>query len=201
MADKEYRKVWKDGDAVLLTVELHWPQVEARCPGGRRVNRYYDALADRWRQRWEGPLLARAREAAGPETPPWEAKLDFHVTREDDAFLSLYLDAYEYTGGAHGNTVRTGDTWHMPAGTPCTLRELLPQARWWRRTALDEIRRQIGARVAAGESLFFEDWVKLASVHFCPDRFYLEGENAVVFYPLYTIAPYVEGIPTFPLKI
>ena len=59
-----YRQVFKEGEAVLLTVTARWPRLEGDFPGVRRVNRYYDALFQRWRRRWEGPLLERARAAA-----------------------------------------------------------------------------------------------------------------------------------------
>ena len=34
---------------------------------------------------------------------------------------------------------------------------------------------------------------------FDPERFYCTPEGPVVFYPLYSVAPYAEGIPVFPI--
>ena len=59
-----YRQVFREGEAVLLTASARWLQLEETSPGARRVNRYYNALFDRWRRRWEGPLLERAKAAA-----------------------------------------------------------------------------------------------------------------------------------------
>ena len=56
-----YRKVFRDGETVLLTVTQRWPRLAGDSPGLRRIDRYYDALAERWRKRWEGPLLERAK--------------------------------------------------------------------------------------------------------------------------------------------
>ena len=196
-----YRQVFRDGETVLLTVTQRWPRLSGESPGLRRIDRYYDALAERWRNRWVGSLLERAKAAAGPETPPWEASLDFTVTLFRDGLLSLWLEASEDTGARRPHRIRMGDTWRIPTGVPVTLRELLPLQRWWRGPVLEEVRRQIGARVSSGESLFYEGWPQLASRLFSPDRFYLTAQGAAVFYPIESIAPALEGFPTFFLPI
>lgn len=38
------------------------------------------------------------------ETTPWEAKIDSEITFEDSHLLTIALDAYIFTGGAHGYT-------------------------------------------------------------------------------------------------
>lgn len=192
-----YEKVFKDGESVLLTVRQKWPRLAGDGPGPRRINRYYDALADRWRRRWEGPLLEAAKAAAGPETPPWEARLDFTVTLFDGRLFSLHADAAEDTGRRHPLRVRQGDAWRLPGGAPVTLRELLPPRRWWRGPVLEEVRRQIGRQVSAGEAVYFEDWPRLASRQFSFRRFWLTAEGPVIFYPVGALAPELEGFPAF----
>ena len=46
----------------------------------------------------------------------WEAHMEFFITYNDNCFLSMYTDRYEYTGGAHGNTIRTSETWELTRG-------------------------------------------------------------------------------------
>lgn len=194
-----YEEVLREGETVLLILRARWPQLEGEGPGVRRVNRYYDALADRWKHRWKGPLLDRARAAAGPETPPWEARLDFTVTCFQEGLFSLHWDAAEDVGERRPHRVRQGDLWKLPQGVPMTLRELLPPRRWWRGPVLEEVRRQIGERLQAGEAVFYDDWPSLASRKFSPGRFYLTEKGPVVFYPVESIAPALEGFPTFSL--
>lgn len=195
-----YEEVFQEGEAVLLTIRARWPRLEENCPGCRRVNRYYEALADRWKKRWAGPLLEQAKAAAGPESPPWEARLDFTVTLFQDRMLSLYWEAVEDVGTRRPRQVRQGDVWRLPEGVPVTLRELLPPRRWWRGPVLEQVRRQIGQRVNTGEAVFFEGWPGLASRKFSPGRFYLTEDGPVVFYPIETIAPAMEGFPSFLLR-
>lgn len=195
-----YEEVFREGETVLLTAKARWPRLEGEYPGCGRVNRYYEALADRWKKRWAGPLLTEARAGAGPETPPWEASLDFTVTFFQEGLLSLYWEVSENTGGRRPRRLRQGDAWRLPQGLPLTLRELLPPRRWWRGPVLEEVRRQIGERVNAGEAAFYEDWPSLASRKFSPGRFYLTEDGPVVFYPVEALAPAMEGFPSFSLK-
>lgn len=196
-----YEQVFRDGETVLLRVQARWPRLQESGPGLKQINRYYAALSDRWKQRWEGPVLARAKAAAGPETPPWEASLDFTVTLFQDGMFSLYWDCVEAVGSSRPRRIRQGDTWYVPDGVPVTLRELLPYRRWWRGPVLEQVRRQIGQRVSSGESIFWENWPQLASRHFSAQRFYLSENGPVLFYPEGVIAPAMEGFPSFLLEI
>ena len=196
IASGTYQRVFRDGERVALTLSQRWPRLEEGGPGSRRVNRYYAALAQRWRERWEGPLLERAK-AAGEDRPAWTASLDYTVTLDRDGLLSLYWDAVEATGGPRPRRIRQGDVWQLPQGLPVALRELLPRRRWWRTPIIEEVRRQIGAQVSAGEAIYYEDWPALVSKRFSPERFYLTEKGPAVFYPMESIAPALEGFPTF----
>ena len=39
-----------------------------------------------------------------------EAIMEYNVTYNENCYLSLYKDKYQYTGGAHGNTIRNSYT-------------------------------------------------------------------------------------------
>lgn len=188
---------FRDGDETLLTLQARWPRLEGDWPGARRINRYYEALADRWKRRWEGPLLAQARSEREAGSRPWEVRLDYTLTLLRQDCLSLYWEVSEDVGRRRPRRIRQGDVWRLPQGLPVTLRELLPPRRWWRGPVLEEIRRQIGERIQAGEALFLEDWPSLVSRKFSPGRFYLTAEGPVIFYPVESIAPALEGFPTF----
>lgn len=198
--DGVYQETIREGDEVLLTLSARWPRLEGDWPGARRINRYYETLADRWKRRWTGPLLDQARSGREPGSKPWAAGLEFTVTLLREDCLSLYWEVSEDVGQRRQRRMRQGDAWLMPQGVPLTLRELLPPQRWWRGTVLEEIRRQVGERIQTGESLFFEDWPSLVSRKFSPGRFYLTEEGPAVFYPVESIAPALEGFPTFLLK-
>ena len=195
-----YERTFREGPAVLLTAKARWPRLSEDCPGLRRIGRYYEELARRWQSRWEGPLLAQAQAAVGPETAPWTAEMDFQITFFQEGVLSLYIDISEDRDGPRPRRLRLGDAWALPGGEPVSLRQLLPRERWWRGRVMEQIRKQVGTRTAAGEAIFYEEWPRLASRHFSPQRFYLTAEGPTVFYPMETIAPALEGFPTFVLE-
>lgn len=190
----------------VLSFSICFPKYPDTGRGLRRMGRYYRQVADTWRARWEGPLYqaacTAAQEARATSRPfsPWTCSLTWQTTFQSEDMISLCLDAAERTGGSHVLTLRQGDTWLLPEGTPLPLSALFPGRRW-RAQVLGQVRHQISARLASGSSLFFPGWQKLCASRFDPDRFFLTEEGPVVFYPMYSIAPYVEGIPTFPLSV
>lgn len=198
-----WKQVLKCEGESVLTLSLRWPQLPEDTPARRRMGRYYQHVADQWRARWESVRYAQAcaslaaLRARSLPFWPWEATLDFTVTYHEKGLLSLYMDAYEYTGGAHGNTVRCGDTWSLQNGMPRTLPSFFPPKTHWRRQCIGNLREQISQQVASGEYLYLNGWNEAAATEFDPCRFYLTGDGVTLFYPLYTLAPYVEGIPTF----
>lgn len=202
-----WTRVLKCEEEAVLTLSMRWPKFPEEASRMRRAGRYYRQVSECWKAHWEGPVyrdacaaLAAAREASRP-FHPWEAKLDFTVTCNERGLLSLYLDAYEYTGGAHGITVRQGDAWDLCSGFPRPLASFFPPRSRWRRTVLCAMLEEGRRRVAAGDTLYFDDWERTLVTGFDPCRFYLTREGIAVFYPLYTIAPYAEGIPVFTVPL
>lgn len=198
-----YKRVLKCEGEVVLTLSIRTPRLPEDRPAFRRIGRYYKHAAECWRTRWEVGLYQRAcaelaalRERSLP-FHPWEAVLDFTVTYNEQGLLSLYMDSYEFTGGAHGNTVRCGDTWDLCTGMPRTLPSFYPPKSHWRREATAAVRAEIERQLATGEYMYLDGWEQAVVAQFDPCRFYLTADGVTLFYPLYTLAPYVEGIPTF----
>lgn len=198
-----YKRVLKCGDEPVLTLTIRLPKLTGETAAVRRIARCYRRLSDVWRARWEGTLYQSAcaaqTEASAASRPfrPWEAQLGYTVTYHEKGLLSLYLDAYEYTGGAHGVTTRFADTWDLRTGFPRLLPSFFPPKTRWRQVVLTAVREQVNVLLATGESAFFDDWGTSAAADLDPCNFYLTEEGVVVFYQLYTLAPYVEGILSF----
>ena len=192
---------------ILLGVSGVRLELPEGIPGLRRLERWCRRLEGAWAARWERELYPRActaaRQAREVSHPfrPWEASLTGAVTLHTPECLSLYYDAAERTGGPHGVTLRQGSAWALPGGSPLTLGELFPPGFRWRAWALAEVERQLRARLSAGESWFAPDWEARLPRSFDPERFYLTEAGPVIYFPLYSIAPYAEGIPAFSLAI
>lgn len=201
---REREKVFTWEEEPVLLCKLCSLQLS---PGLERPGRYYKRLEAVWTARWEKLLYPRAcaalqaaRTASRPFRP-WEASLTGTVTLCTPERLSLCLEAAERLDGPHTVVLRHGDTWELPACRPVPLSALFPAGFGWRRWVLDEVARQIQARQQAGEARFYPDWARRLPRCFDPERFYLTAEGPVVFFPLYALGPYVEGVPTFPLSL
>lgn len=187
----------------ILRCTLRRPSCSGGGKAGRRLERRYAALADqclRYAGRVLLPKAARAA-AAGTMPSPWTLALDYAVTLEDEDTLSLYWELTEQAGGGRPVVHRQGDTWRRSDGRPIPLDSLLPDGQApsghrLRRAVAEQLRR----RLDEGYTLLFPDWERRLKRFFSPEQFYLDSRGVVFFFPLMTVAPYVEGILTVPLS-
>ncbi|HBI73720.1 MAG TPA: DUF3298/DUF4163 domain-containing protein [Lachnospiraceae bacterium] len=127
----------------------------------------------------------------------YEAYVDYKITYNQNCMLSLYFDQYEYTGGAHGATIRTSDTWNLQQSRKLQLKDLFLLPQDYSAYITDRVKQQIAGQIASGEDIYFDDYAHLVSDYFKPNNFYLTKEGAEFYYQQYDIAPYSSGIRTF----
>ena len=190
-----------------LTCSLCLPQLTGEGPAIRRIQRYYEHLASRLLHHWERRLYpeacAEAEEARRASYPfqPYENRIRFQVTCLRDGLLSLYWDDWLYIGGARGETRRHGDTWDLTSGVPLPMAAFFPPKTKLRQTLVPIAIQQAETNLTAGTSLYYDDYPALIHRHFDKGNFYLTGDTLAFFYPLHSIAPYAEGIPTFTVPL
>lgn len=129
----------------------------------------------------------------------YEAVLQYEAAFNQDCLLSLYRDQYEYTGGAHGQTVRASDTWSLRTGERLPLSAYFPPGTDYRRLVLEQILKQADANMAQNPGIYFEDYRTLIVKYFNPESYYLTPEGLAVYYQQYDIGPYSSGIIVFPI--
>lgn len=164
------------------------------------VNRFYCRRAHSYQRHLERVLFPQAvqqycfSQEKGFPIRIWEATENFKVTEQDGCIVSIYIDRYEYTGGAHGNTVRSAQTWLLPKGRPVSLHELFacPQEE-----SMEYLFRVIEAQIKREPEIYFENAGELARKNFNKENFYCTPGGLVVFYQQYDIAPYSSGIRRF----
>ena len=198
-----WKRVMKQEGEPVLTLSLRRPSFPENGKT-ERLERYFVRMAEQWQTHWETALFPRAcqalsdaREASRP-FEPWRAELDYTVTLWQPPLLSLYLDVTESDGTARPLRLRLGETWDCSTGYPRPLRSFFPTGEHrWRKKLLANLREQAAKRLASGESLLDPDCSQIMERTFDPERFYLTEEGPAVFYPLYVLGPYAEGIPVF----
>jgi len=113
-------------------------------------------------------------------------------TNERDV-LSLVLNVFGYSGGAHGITLLRGLTFNVETGKSYSLAELFkPESDYVRR--LSAI---VDAQIRMRDVTLLGEFTGIR-----PDQDYYVADKAlVIFFQLYEISPYAYGFPMFPISV
>lgn len=183
----------------VLKYDISAPQLHSRTQGVARTSEQLAAELRSYQEHCRTEMYKIAvqdyREAMQNGFPAHEYEADrvFTVTANESCVLSLYTDTYEYTGGAHGNTVRTSQSRLFPGGRRITLNSLFPGNVHYRAALLA----RINAMIAQNPEPYFEEYKKFTAESFNPESFYLTPDSLAIYYQQYDIAPYSSGIPVF----
>ncbi len=127
----------------------------------------------------------------------YEAYMVYTITYNDNCYLSLYTDKYEYTGGAHGNTIRTSNTWELCTGQNIYLYCFFKPYTDYTHMLIQEIIAQAEENLKENQFIYFEDYKNLIIKNFNPHSFYMSPDGITIYYQQYDIAPYSTGIVEF----
>lgn len=188
---------------VMITIDINYPQVIVRnkLKISADISRFYSHIAENFYQYASKNLYNMARreyhDSIENNFPfrPFDAVMNFETALNNGIFLSIFYDKYEYTGGAHGMTVRNADTWYIKTGKHMRLKDFFCSPEY-KTIFINEIIREIENQIKTGQS-FFEDYKNNAANYFNENNYYLSKDGFVIFYPLYSIAPYSSGIVEF----
>ncbi len=190
----------------VLSYTIQYPEVSSAVfrTSAVTINRFYRAKADLYRQRLRHSLYHQAvrefdNSQENPDIPfrPFEAYLGCTITYNDNCTLSLFFDAYQFTGGAHGNTTRNSDTWDLGCGRRISMARFFKPGTMYKAYVINAVNEQISAVMESDSRTYFEDYETNAARYFNVNSFYLVPEGLVVYYQQYQIAPYASGIPEF----
>jgi len=141
----------------------------------------------------EAVTVYKEAVANGYPIRPFESLLDYNVTYNDNGLLSLYRDRYDYTGGAHGITIRKSDTYNLKTGAKVPLDAFFPNQYNYMQYLIDEM-----IKIAKQDpSIYFENYQELIIKYFNPKSYYLTPNGIAIYYQQYEIAPYSTGIVVF----
>lgn len=185
----------------LLTYRIEYPQLEAQVwqLSIVLINRIYRLKAQEYKRYYEDELFSMAVRQYeedlqnGYPVRVFEGLILYNIKYNEECIVSLYFDKYEYTGGAHGNTVRFSQTWNVQKFENLRLERLVKCTEDFKAYIVDYV---IG-EIKKGPELYFEDYERLAYETFNEDSFYATPGGIVVYYQQYDIAPYASGIREF----
>lgn len=120
----------------------------------------------------------------------------FFVTLERDDLVSFYIDYYQFTGGAHGLTTRRAYTLDVKNGNKLKIKDLFKNGYDYKSFIDKEIKKQVDAN----KEKYFDGLEGFNGIN-DEVKFYINGDNLVIYYGQYEIAPYSSGIPEFNIPI
>ena len=185
---------YKDGKEIF-SYYIEYLKFDKDTPEFNQINlkNYQDALA---RQAYAVHQLYQyaLQDYALGASLPYVYISCVHITMNQNGIFSGYFENYMYSGGAHGNLIRTAFTFDSQTGKPRTLCSFMKQP-----NCLPCITQYIIQQIrnSGHESDYFSDYVTLVPQTLHAENFYIKPQGVVVFFEHYDIAPYVSGIKEF----
>lgn len=129
---------------------------------------------------------------AGGVYHPYEIAVDYEVRFNDNGILSITVEYYQYSGGAHGGTVIMPYNFDIQTGKELSLADLFPAGFDYQSI----INREVSKEISTHPQDFFEGDEGFNGIG---DQrpYYITAGNLVVHFSQYEIAPYSTGIPEF----
>lgn len=159
-----------------------------------QLNTYYEQSIDRFKKTLakEAKKYYKEAEESGAPFHPYVANVDYKVTLQKPSLVSLYVNYYQYTGGAHGLYTWKANTFDLNEKKLLHLDDLFQKDGTYK----DIIRTEIVRQIKQNERIYFPDAAEkvMSAKKF---KYFLEPDHLVIYFPLYEIAPYSSGIPQF----
>jgi len=122
----------------------------------------------------------------------WTSQSHAKVYRITPSYLALSIDAYSYTGGAHGNYATVFRHYDLLHNVPLTMNDIVTEPYQNELAAVAEryFRKQenLSVNEPLEEKYFFE-----GGQFSLPENFALERDSMLFLYNIYEIKPYVDG--------
>lgn len=206
---REIKGELKYKNTIILIYKIEYPQITiSNYNKGRDIfNDYNKEKAISLEKYIKSKLYNEAKStyeyniANGYPVMVYEVILQYNITYNENYMVSLYYDQYEFTGGAHGNTIRTSQNWDLRIGKQIALCYFYPNNPYYLIDIIKEINKQIKEQILVGNNYYFDNYCELVLETFNLKNYYLVDNKIVIFFQQYDIAPYSSGIPTFYIKI
>lgn len=202
IVNREIKKAFTYEKTEVLTLSIRYPEIESLSRSSTTISRSYRRAAQNYYNHISAKLYPSAvqewkdSKKIGFPFRPYDAVMDYQITMNEVCRFCTYTDQYEYTGGAHGNTLRTSVNWDTRKGTRIRLKSLFPKGSHIREKITGLIAQQAQDQQAQ-EPVYFDNYQVLIAKYFNPESFYLTPGGIAFYYQQYEIGPYAIGIPTF----
>lgn len=203
--NKKIKGELKYKNTVILTYKIEYPQmVFSKYTRGKEIfNKYNKKKATELEEYVKTQLYKNAKEvyeyniANGYPIMVYEVISEYHISYNEEYIISLYQDEYQFTGGAHGSTIRTSQNWNLKEASTIPLTYFFPNNPYYTIDILKEINSQIKTQIEEGKNQYFENYCELVLETFNLNSYYIMPNQIAIYFQQYDIAPYSSGIPVF----
>lgn len=122
---------------------------------------------------------------------PWEVIINSEVVFQSMYVITVAVDSYTFTGGAHGNSVITLLNFDPETGNLYTQDDILIKSSGLMDLAEQYFKKESALKNNKSEDYFFGDDFKL------PENIGFNEEGVIFLYNTYEIASYAQGITEF----
>ena len=186
-----------EGSSKYIEWKLETPQIKGlqNRKVERSINKEFAKIVNDFKNRLTSEAKKSYKESEKEGFPfrKFVAQTVYSVHYLDNNTLSLTMDLYEFTGGAHGFTTRLAFNYDLKTGKKLGYQEILKGCPNYKDIIVNEIIKQI----EANPDIYFEDAAETVRGFTDEQPFYITNDGIVVYYGLYEIAPYASGIREF----
>lgn len=189
-------------NTIILKYHIEYPQIiSSDTISTRRFNLYNENIALSLQQKAENELfkdaidLYKFNKKNNYPIMVYEVYQNYKITFNFRNIISLFIDEYTFTGGAHGSTIRTSQTWDLNQGRQIELYQFFNNPYF-----ILQILRDIKMQIGENPEIYFDDVCCLLIDTFNPCSYYLEPSSIIIYFQQYDIAPYSSGIMEFSIS-
>lgn len=131
----------------------------------------------------------------GQKVIVYEASTNFNIEYVGENYMSMLVDYYSYTGGAHGSTLREAYNIDINTGKILSLKDIFKENYNYKEVINNLIKKYVDKDK---DNYLIDDFKGIKE----NQEFYISQDGIVIYFQLYEIAPYSTGFPEFkiPLK-
>ncbi|MGI6452361.1 MAG: PdaC/SigV domain-containing protein [Syntrophomonadaceae bacterium] len=182
----------------LINIDLHIPVISGMAD--KEIQNRLNQIMENDALERQAAMIAEAEAASDfILTEPYhtfELVSRFYQYYITDDILSLYVDYYSFTGGAHGMTERKAYNFDLNTGEELELSDFFAPGSNYQ----EIINKIVQAEIDRNPGIYFEGEWGFKGIK--EDQgFYLENGHLIVFFLQYEIAPYAAGIRTFAVPV
>ena len=125
----------------------------------------------------------------------YELYIDYKLTYNKNNVISIPMNVYEFTGGAHGMTYLNSYNYNLINGKKLKLSDIFKENIDYKKI----IDNYIKYVIKKNPDIYFQGNNGFKGIKE-EQSFYIEDDGIVIYFDLYEIAPYYVGIPKFKIK-